>query len=162
MKSARERSFVHVQKHNRTKGLVLLSPPRARKTAKPNRVKVVLSPDFEAELAKVHSWTTNSNISDFVKAQSTSSTGYRRSPLRLNVKASKSSTFYNAHSYPTKVPPEVIEPYIIHYTKEDDIVLDAFCGSGMTGVAALRNQRRVILRDLSPVPRTSLTIIAHE
>jgi len=26
--------------------------------------------------------------------------------------------------------------YIKHYTEKDNIVLDGFCGSGMTGVAA--------------------------
>jgi hypothetical protein len=40
------------------------------------------------------------------------------------------------HSYHTKVPPRGIIPYILHYTKPGDLILDPFCGSGMTGVAA--------------------------
>jgi hypothetical protein len=41
-------------------------------------------------------------------------------------------------------------PYIEHYTNPGDLVLDPFCGSGMTGVAAVMTGRHVILNDLSP------------
>jgi hypothetical protein len=43
---------------------------------------------------------------------------------------------HNAHSYHTKVPHKAIMRYILHYTDPGDIVLDGFCGTGMTGVAA--------------------------
>lgn len=66
------------------------------------------------------------------------------------VSGGRSSAFYLAHSYHTKVPPEAIRPFIEHYTKPGDVVLDPFCGSGMTGVAAALAQRRAILGDLSP------------
>jgi DNA modification methylase/transcriptional regulator with XRE-family HTH domain/DNA-directed RNA polymerase subunit RPC12/RpoP len=62
----------------------------------------------------------------------------------------RNSALYSAHSYHTKVPPEAIGPFIEHYTKPGDIVLDLFCGSGMTGVAAAQAGRRCILNDLSP------------
>ncbi len=75
---------------------------------------------------------------------------YRRPPFALPIKAGKATAIYNAHSYHTKVPPQGIEPYINHYTNPGDIVLDPFCGSGMTGVAALVKGRRAILNDLSP------------
>ncbi len=75
---------------------------------------------------------------------------YERSAFATPVKAGKNTAIYNAHSYHTKVPPQGIEPYIEHYTRPGDIVLDPFCGSGMTGVAALKLGRRVILNDLSP------------
>lgn len=75
---------------------------------------------------------------------------YRRPPYAAPVKAGKATAIYNAHSYHTKVPPQGIEPYIQHYTNASDLVLDPFCGSGMTGVAALKLGRRVILNDLSP------------
>src|SRR6185503_18581625 len=74
----------------------------------------------------------------------------RPSPARA-VKTSKGSAAYNAHSYPTKVPPEAITPYIERFTSPGDVVLDPFCGSGMTGLAALRSGRRSILNDLSPL-----------
>jgi len=75
---------------------------------------------------------------------------YERTAFAQPVKAGKNTAIYNAHSYHTKVPPQGIEPYIEHYTSPGDIVLDPFCGSGMTGVAALKLGRRVILNDLSP------------
>ena len=74
----------------------------------------------------------------------------RRSPKRP-VAAGKGSAAYNAHSYPTKVPPEAIVPYIERFSSLGDVVLDPFCGSGMTGLAAIRCGRRAILNDLSPL-----------
>ncbi|MDI3469907.1 MAG: hypothetical protein OJF62_001970 [Pseudolabrys sp.] len=69
---------------------------------------------------------------------------------RIRVAGGRNSTFYLAHSYHTKVPPEAIQPFIEHYTKPGDVVLDPFCGSGMTGVAAALTGRRAVLNDLSP------------
>lgn len=63
----------------------------------------------------------------------------------------KSTAVYLTHSYPTKVPPEAIEPFISHYTRPGDVVADPFCGSGMTGVAARRLGRHAVLSDLSPL-----------
>ena len=37
---------------------------------------------------------------------------------------------------PSKVPARAIARYILHYTKPGDVVLDGFCGTGMTAVAA--------------------------
>lgn len=71
-------------------------------------------------------------------------------PYRQEVVGGKGSVYYRTHSYHTKVPPEGIIPMIEHYTDPGDIVLDPFCGSGMTGVAALLVGRRGQLSDLSP------------
>ncbi len=54
----------------------------------------------------------------------------------MDVSEGKNDPIYKAHSYHTKVPHMAIMPYILHYTEPGDIVLDGFCGSGMTGVAA--------------------------
>lgn len=87
----------------------------------------------------------NPFISQFVAAwqdqkQSKSVDGkeapYHREPLAYDVSEGKQDPIYKIHSYHTKVPPRAIVRYILHYTKPGDIVLDAFCGSGMTGVAA--------------------------
>jgi len=101
---------------------------------------------------------------------------YHREPFAVDVSAGKTDMLYRAHGYHTKVPHRAIVPSILHYTKPGDVVLDSFCGSGMTGVAAQwcgsapstyrldleqqwRNEgreapewgaRRVILGDLSP------------
>jgi hypothetical protein len=93
-------------------------------------------------------------LSDFIQQYVTpydpDSDTYRRPPFAQPVKAGKNSPIYNAHSYHTKVPPEGIVPYIEHYTDPGDLILDPFCGSGMTGVAALLTGRHAILNDLSP------------
>lgn len=70
-------------------------------------------------------------------------------PKGRTVPGSRNTAFYNAHSYHTKVPPEAIRPFIEHFSKPGDVVLDPFCGSGMTGVAASLEGRRSILNDLS-------------
>jgi len=101
---------------------------------------------------------------------------YRREPFAVDVSVGKTDQLYRAHGYHTKVPHLAIVPSILHYTKPGDIVLDGFCGSGMTGVAAqwcgtapqsyrqtiehdwktrgkeapAWGARRVILNDLSP------------
>ena len=60
---------------------------------------------------------------------------YRREPFAVDVSVGKTSPIYRAHSYHTKVPHLAIVPYILHYTEPGDVVLDGFCGSGMTAVA---------------------------
>ncbi|MEO5364628.1 MAG: site-specific DNA-methyltransferase, partial [Magnetococcus sp. DMHC-8] len=101
---------------------------------------------------------------------------YMRNPFAVDVSEGKTDPLYKAHSYHTKVPHLAIVPSILHYTEPGDVVLDGFCGSGMTGVAAqwcgsaptpYRQQleeiwakegmepprwgaRRVVLNDLSP------------
>lgn len=61
---------------------------------------------------------------------------YHREPFAADVSEGKNDPIYMAHSYHTKVPYKAIMRYILHYTDPGDIVLDGFCGTGMTGVAA--------------------------
>ena len=61
---------------------------------------------------------------------------YHREPFAADVSEGKNDAIYNVHAYHTKVPYKAIMRYILHYTEPGDIVLDAFCGTGMTGVAA--------------------------
>jgi DNA modification methylase len=61
---------------------------------------------------------------------------YHRSPYAVDIAEGKNDPIYNAHSYHTKVPHKAIMRYILHYTQPGDIILDGFCGTGMTGVAA--------------------------
>jgi 16S rRNA G966 N2-methylase RsmD len=49
--------------------------------------------------------------------------------------ASRTGPLYNAFSYPTKIAPETIALYIATHTNPGDTVLDAFAGSGTTGLA---------------------------
>lgn len=82
----------------------------------------------------------NPFIEDFIKEYGTpydeATDDYHREPFAADVSEGKSDPIYNTHSYLTKVPHKAIMRYILHYTKPGDIVLDGFCGTGMTGVAA--------------------------
>lgn len=46
--------------------------------------------------------------------------------------------------HPTQKPEALLERIILACSREKDIVLDPFCGSGTTGVVALRNNRRFV------------------
>jgi len=71
-------------------------------------------------------------------------------PFAEAISAGKNSYVYDAHTYHTKVPPQGIAKLIEYYTTPGDVVLDPFCGSGMTGVAAGDTGRKALLSDLSP------------
>src|SRR5438445_9715488 len=71
-------------------------------------------------------------------------------PYSRGICAGKNTYVYDAHTYHTKVPPEGIALLIDYYTNPGGVVLDPFCGSGMTGVAASDRGRSAILSDLSP------------
>ncbi|MGH2769479.1 MAG: DNA methyltransferase [Actinomycetota bacterium] len=74
----------------------------------------------------------------------------RAMPLPSVVSAPKNGVAYQVHSYPTKLPPGAIAPFLEACTSPGAMVLDPFCGSGMTGVAALSAGRSALLSDLSP------------
>jgi len=61
---------------------------------------------------------------------------YHREPFAADVSEGKNQSIYKAHIYHTKVPHRAIMRYILHYTKPEDVILDGFAGTGMTGVAA--------------------------
>jgi len=61
----------------------------------------------------------------------------------------KAGDIFNQHSYWTKQPIEAIKFFLKKYSNEQDIVLDPFCGSGMTGIASSMLNRKCILGDLS-------------
>lgn len=71
-------------------------------------------------------------------------------PIPATASASKGSNAYQVHTYPTKVPPAAIEPFILASSEPTGLILDPFCGSGMTGLAAINTGRRAILSDLAP------------
>jgi len=60
---------------------------------------------------------------------------YSTEPYTGELTATRNNRFINAHSYATKVPHEIIAKLILHYTEPNDIILDAFAGTGMTAVA---------------------------
>lgn len=84
----------------------------------------------------------NPFIEEFIKEYGTpydeATDDYHREPFAADVSEGKHDPFYMAHGYHTKVPYMAIMRYILHYTNPGDIVLDAFCGTGMAAVAALQ------------------------
>src|SRR5262249_39455294 len=68
-----------------------------------------------------------------------------------DLEASSRHPVHAFHPYHTKVPPEIIRVLIEHYTEPGSLILDGFCGSGMTGVAAREAGRHAVVGDLSPV-----------
>lgn len=76
-------------------------------------------------------------LKDFVDHfQPSGDDDYHRLPFSADVSEGKNHPIYNAHSYHTKVPHRAIVRYMMHYTEPGSLVLDAFSGTGMTGVAA--------------------------
>ena len=90
-------------------------------------------------------------IEEYGKPYSPKADDYHKDPFVGDVSEGKGDPLYNAHSYHTKVPHKAIMKFIEHYTDPGDIVFDGFCGSGMTGLAAQKLERKAILIDLSSI-----------
>ena len=58
---------------------------------------------------------------------------------------------YKIHQYWSRKPWYVVRYYIEHFTKEGDVILDPFCGSGVTACESLCTGRKVIARDINPI-----------
>lgn len=58
---------------------------------------------------------------------------------------------YLMHKFWARKPHNVVAEYIRHYSKKDEIVLDPFCGSGVTAIEALKNKRKTVTIDLNPI-----------
>jgi len=72
--------------------------------------------------------------------------------LPVSTKTDKS---YTLHTYHSKVPASTLAHLIEHFCAPGDVVLDCFCGSGVTGVACANVSARgkavhAVLLDLSP------------
>lgn len=98
----------------------------------------------------------NNFIKKYGKPYDEKTDKYGCTPFVSDVAEGKYDPLYKFHAYPTKVPFKAIKSYIEHYTNEEDIVLDGFCGTGMVAIAAQLSNRRAIISDLS----TAATYIA--
>src|SRR3989338_7270253 len=61
------------------------------------------------------------------------------------------TSMYLMHKYWARKPHNVVSEYIRGYTKEKEIVLDPFCGSGPTPIEAIKLGRKGIGIDLNPI-----------
>ncbi len=70
--------------------------------------------------------------------------------FNIPIETTKATAIYNMHTYWSKKPHDAIRQYVEHYTQPGDLVLDPFCGSGGTALAALMSDRKAIAIDRSP------------
>jgi adenine-specific DNA methylase len=63
----------------------------------------------------------------------------------------KYSRLARLHKYWARKPWFVVQDYISKYSKEQDVVLDPFCGSGLMGLEAVLQNRNFIGYDLNPI-----------
>jgi len=63
----------------------------------------------------------------------------------------KYSRLAKLHKYWARKPWFVIKNYITKYSREKDVVLDPFCGSGLMGLEAVLQDRNFIGYDLNPI-----------
>src|SRR5438874_12939771 len=64
--------------------------------------------------------------------------------------AEKHSSAYLIHKYWSRKPANVIRALLQQYTTPESLVLDPFCGSGVTLIEALKLGRRAIGIDINP------------
>jgi len=105
----------------------------------------------------------NPFIADFIKyygkPYDPDSDDYRREPFAADSQFGKTSNaITRAHPYHTKVPPEAVQAFAAHYLQEKGgILLDCFCGIGMSGVGlnlyleGERHDAATVLCDLSTI-----------
>jgi DNA modification methylase len=94
----------------------------------------------------------NPFLNDYVayvsNKSSTEDTPHAVEPFVADVSEGKYDPIYHFHPYHTKVPHKAILRYLLHYTRPGDIVLDAFSGTGMTGVACIKAQDDVAVKEI--------------
>lgn len=87
---------------------------------------------------------------------------YDKKPFAADVSEGKNNPVYLSHTYHTKVPHRAIMRYLLHYTRPGDVVLDSFCGTGMTGVAAQLCADRKEIQELGYRVDADGTIFEHQ
>src|SRR5713226_3537696 len=71
------------------------------------------------------------------------------SPIRADRQGAK--RHYGVHPYFTRRPYNVVRKYVLHYSRERDVVLDPFGGSGVTAIEAYLENRVGIQNDINPL-----------
>jgi SAM-dependent methyltransferase len=74
-----------------------------------------------------------------------------REPYTKVVEAKQHSPVYLMHKFWARRPHNVFSELVAHYSSPGDIVLDPFCGGGVTVVEALKLKRRAVGVDVNPL-----------
>lgn len=72
-------------------------------------------------------------------------------PISDTVKAERHTPVYQMHKYFARRPHNVFQHLIQYYSKPGEIILDCFCGGGVTIFEALAAKRKVIGCDINPL-----------
>ncbi len=71
--------------------------------------------------------------------------------LNYAILAKAHTQMYLMHKWWARKPHNVVHDYIERYTSKGDIILDPFCGSGVTPIEAIKMGRKAIGVDLDPI-----------
>ena len=72
--------------------------------------------------------------------------------IDLPIQPKKSQVWHlYMHPYFTKQASNVVEKYILYFSKAGDTVLDCFCGTGVTAIESLKLGRKIIALDINPL-----------
>lgn len=72
-------------------------------------------------------------------------------PIKESVKAKGHTAQYQMHKYFARRPYNVFRNLVQHYTQKGDIVLDCFCGGGVTIFESLALDRKAVGVDINPL-----------
>ena len=72
-------------------------------------------------------------------------------PISDVVKAERHTPVYQMHKYFARRPHNVFRHLIQYYSNPGDVILDCFCGGGVTIFESLASDRKVIGCDLNPL-----------
>ncbi len=72
-------------------------------------------------------------------------------PLERPVLAEPHTAIYKMHRYFARRPHNVFAKIIQHYSDPGDLILDPFCGGGVSVVEGLKLRRRMVGVDLNPL-----------
>ena len=96
----------------------------------------------------------NPNLHRFVEEHATpydpATDEYNVPAFEEPITTKKTTAIYNMHGYWSKKPHDAIREYIRHHAGIGDLILDPFCGSGGTALAAILEARNAVAIDLSP------------
>jgi len=73
-----------------------------------------------------------------------------KKPETNNHKAESYTGIYSMHKYWSKKPFNIIRDFVLRYSKKGEVVLDPFCGSGISVTESIFTNRKAIGVDINP------------